>query len=430
MWYFLRNRFAFRVTVVTAVTAAALATWFFVTSGTGKRRAAAIVASPTTTTAVSSLQAPADPRALFGHSIESITQQPELMDLVSAWVTQIIADHRYASLAGDHGCLKFALVLNETGDERLNEFLGALERGGVAPDTRRRATMYAANSAWMSGKNDLAGEYFESALRLTEPDVPSQDQPLALNDRLRALLFMEQEAAKKGDRRGEIDFARMKYEATSNRHGEPESFLFSRQGIAMNYASLLARTGDRQQAVEVVNKLLADCPECGRADGQRLGWIARKADFLGLERDQRAYSDIFEEILLHPDFAAHKQASNFANNLAFAYEDQSRFDAAIVTWRYVEMLAAAATTAPGLTAEERMEERDLASVGAYRVADVLLRQQGKRDEGILQLEYIIKEHPGTQTAPWAIKRLKRELERPAVSGASPTIGTDPIAPPK
>gem|GEM_PF-4495198 len=427
MWYFPRSRFAFRVTIVTTVTTALLATWFIVTSGTGKRRAASMVAPPTTTAAVSALEAPADPYALFGHSIESITQQPELMDLVSAWVTQIIADHRFASLAGDHGCLTFALVLNETGDERLHEFLDALERGGVAPDTRRRATMYAATSAWMSGKDAVAREYFESALRLTEPDVPSQDRSLALNDRLRALLFMQQDAAKRGDRQRELDFGRMKYEATSTRHGEPESFLFPRQRVAIGYAELLARRGDRQQAVEVMNKLLADCPECGRAEGQRLWWIARKASFLDIGSNERGFSDIYEEILLHPDFAASQDASTFANNLASSYGSQSRLDAAMLTWRYVEMLAAAAATDPAVPAERRVLERDRASLAALKVAEILLRQ-GKLDEGILQLEYTLKEHPNADSTPAAMRRLDFELRSRPVLGASSTVGTDLVAP--
>ncbi len=343
---------------------------------------------------------------LLSKPTSAIISNAESLSKVRMWATAVLEDPRRARVAGGYASLRMVQVLGTAGDVSLiAELVVALEAAELGDDYMREIYLDAASSAWQSGDNDTAAGHFRRVLDLSG-DRPLADMlPNEIVNRLEAMAWLRGDAARRNDPEYEFAMIQALYETTKQTYVRAPTGMTSLHGSAYTFARALAARGEPQRAVEVMDDMMGECPSCGVESGQRLSWIAEKANFFKLTPDEKGFSDVYEEIVAHPDFITSRFASMFANNLAISYRQQGRIDAALLTSRYVESLALDAADSPQVPADRRLEEKERAARAAIDVAEMLW-SQGQVGESMREFHRVLAEYPDSEHRANVEARLK------------------------
>jgi tetratricopeptide (TPR) repeat protein len=334
---------------------------------------------------------------LLHQSTESILASEASVSEVRALAQLIAEDAGHARFVGGTACVRIVQILGRLREDTLVEaVLVAMEAVELETDHVREAYVSAARSAWQ--RNDdvvVAAQRYQHLIRLSEDRVPASLSPREIDVRLEALGWLERDAQRREDGDAAFALTEQMYELVKGTHSRAPTKMATFEGTSTSFARALAARGEPERAIEIMNAMMSECPDCGVEDGRRLTWIAERTQYLDVVPGSERYSEVYEEVVAHKDFVTSPYASAFANNLAISYRLQSRLDAAILTSRYVEVLANDAAESSARDAAQREEEKRRAARAAVDVAE-MLETQNRLQESLAEFERVLREYPNSE----------------------------------
>jgi tetratricopeptide (TPR) repeat protein len=182
----------------------------------------------------------------------------------------------------------------------------------------------------------------------------------------------------------------------------------------MSAARRLGLAGNQERALELVNRALQECPDCGIAEdpvhgipaGARASWLAERNNIANIPDNDPRFSAHLEDVANDPRLSTMPSNMSILITLGRSYARQGRLHEAAAQFERIAATFDAFAGGPAATARDI----EMYCGVLWEWARTLQRMEREHDADVLLLS-LINRFPNSPQAQWARNRMEEQVRR-------------------